>query len=95
MDIEERDLEDLIAYFIALKNDGRDPAEFRRRFDLMALQRNLKALGTFGFQTTTRRNTVYLQYVPRTLRYARSNLAKYPRFARLRAILSTAIDELR
>ena len=25
--------------------------EFRRRFDLMALQRNLKALGTFGFQT--------------------------------------------
>ena len=36
---------------------GRDRAtrdEFRRRFDLMALQRNLKALGTFGYQTTTR-----------------------------------------
>jgi len=47
--------------------------EFRRRFDLMALQRNLKALGTFGYQTITRRNTVYIQYIPRTLRYARSN----------------------
>ena len=40
---------------------------FRRRFDLMALQRNLKALGTFGFQTTTRGNPVYIQYIPRTL----------------------------
>ena len=29
-------------------------ATFRRRFDLMALQRNLKALGTFGYQTTAR-----------------------------------------
>ena len=33
----------------------------------MALQRNLKALGTFGFQTTTRGNPVYIQYIPRTL----------------------------
>jgi aminoglycoside/choline kinase family phosphotransferase len=49
MDIEERDLEELIAYFIALKGDGRDPSGFRRRFDVMALQRNLKALGTFGY----------------------------------------------
>ncbi len=30
----------------------------------MALQRNLKALGTFGYQTTTRGNPVYMQYVP-------------------------------
>jgi aminoglycoside/choline kinase family phosphotransferase len=95
MDIEERDLEELIAYFIALKRDGRDHADFRRRFDTMALQRNLKALGTFGFQTTTRQNPVYLQYVPRTLRYARANLVKYPRFARLHELLSAVIDELR
>jgi aminoglycoside/choline kinase family phosphotransferase len=95
MDIEERDLEELIAYFMALKGDGRDVAEFRRRFDAMALQRNLKALGTFGFQTTTRQNPVYLQYVPRTLRYVRVNLLKYPRFARLHAVLAAAIDELR
>ena len=33
----------------------------------MALQRNLKALGTFGYQTITRRNPVYIQYMPRTL----------------------------
>ena len=56
----------------------------------MALQRNLKALGTFGYQTTTRGNPVYIQYMPRTLRYVRTNLEKYPRFARLRELLGGA-----
>ena len=41
--------------------------DFRRRFDMMALQRNLKALGTFGYQSTARGNPVYMQYMPRTL----------------------------
>src|SRR2546425_1176012 len=80
------ELEELIAYFLALKGIG-DAEEFRRRFDLMALQRNLKALGTFGYQTLTRQNSVYIQYMPRTLRYARTNLEKYALFDRLRAIL--------
>ena len=52
----------------------------------MALQRNLKALGTFGYMTTSRNNTVYIQYIPRTLAYVKANLAKYPRFARLRGL---------
>src|SRR5262249_1769406 len=97
VDISAPQLDDLIAYFLALKQtDGAVPAadEFRRRFDLMAVQRNLKALGTFGYQTTTRRNPVYIQYMPRTLRYARRNLEKYPRFARLRGLLAARIDEL-
>src|SRR5262245_26939337 len=96
VDISERELDDLIAYFLALSRgapDG-DAAEFRRRFDLMALQRNLKALGTFGYQTITRANPVYIQYMPRTLRYARSNLEKYSRFARLHDLLAAHIEEL-
>jgi aminoglycoside/choline kinase family phosphotransferase len=60
----------------------------------MALQRNLKALGTFGFQTSTRGNPVYIQYIPRTLNYVKANLAKYPRFGRLRDLLSEYVDEL-
>jgi aminoglycoside/choline kinase family phosphotransferase len=97
VDITDRELDELIAYFLALKKtDGSalDEEEFRRRFDLMALQRNLKALGTFGYQTMTRRNPVYIQYMPRTLRYARTNLEKYPRFARLRGLLAARVDEL-
>jgi hypothetical protein len=98
VDIADRELDELIAYFLALKARDGDAAagdEFRRRFDLMALQRNLKALGTFGYQTITRRNTVYIQYIPRTLRYARTNLGKYPRFARLRELLAAHVEELR
>ena len=99
VDIADRELDELIAYFLALKTrDGAAAStadEFRRRFDLMALQRNLKALGTFGYQTITRRNTVYIQYIPRTLRYARTNLEKYPRFTRLREILAAHVEELR
>jgi aminoglycoside/choline kinase family phosphotransferase len=94
VDLTERELEELIAYFLALTGNG-DADEFRRRFDLMALQRNLKAIGTFGYQTTTRGNPVYIQYIPRTLRYARTNLEKYGRFDRLRTLLSTHIEELR
>jgi aminoglycoside/choline kinase family phosphotransferase len=61
----------------------------------MALQRNLKALGTFGYQTAARRNPVYIQYIPRTLRHVRTNLDRYPRFARLRELLAEHIEELR
>ncbi len=97
VDIADRELDEFIAYFLALK--GPAPAgdldEFRRRFDMMALQRNLKALGTFGYQTITRRNPVYIQYMPRTLKYVRLNLEKYARFGRLREILAAHIDELR
>jgi hypothetical protein len=32
--------------------------------------------------------------MPRTLRYARTNLEKYPRFDRLRGLLAGHIDEL-
>jgi N-acetylmuramate 1-kinase len=87
VDLTPQQVEELIAFFMALKGLTAQEAEFRRRFDLMALQRNLKALGTFGYMTTSRNNTVYIQYIPRTLAYVKANLAKYPRFARLRDLL--------
>jgi hypothetical protein len=98
VDISEDALADYIAYFLALRGgspSAGDAVEFRRRFDLMALQRNLKALGTFGYQTATRGNPVYIQYIPRTLASARTNLAKYPRFAGLREVLGRYVEELR
>lgn len=94
VDLTDQQVDDLMAYFLALKG-GADPGEFRRRFDLMALQRNLKALGTFGFQTMSRQNPVYIQYMPRTLNYARANLSRYRRFDRLRDLLASRIEEWR
>lgn len=95
VDIGEEDVDELLAYFLALAGRSADAADFRRRFDEMALQRNLKALGTFGYQTTARGNPVYIQYIPRTLRYAREQLHKYPRFAPLKNLLTRYVEEFR
>lgn len=87
VDLTPPQVDELIAFFLALKGTSSHDMEFRRRFDLMALQRNLKALGTFGYMTTSRNNTVYIQYIPRTLAHVKANLARYPRFERLRTLL--------
>jgi N-acetylmuramate 1-kinase len=99
MDFTEQQVEDLIAFFLALRGTGgsrpaSEAKEFRRRFDLMALQRNLKALGTFGFQTIARGNPVYIQYIPRTLNYVRGNIERDTRFGRLRELLGEHLEEL-
>jgi aminoglycoside/choline kinase family phosphotransferase len=92
VDIPDDRVEDLIRAYLRLggaKQATPDAfAEYRRRFDLMSVQRNLKALGTFGHQTTARNNPVYIQYIPRTLNYVRTNLERYARFARLRELLA-------
>lgn len=95
VDLPEQTVGELIAYFLALRGESGAGARYRERFDLMALQRNLKALGTFGYQTTARRNPVYIQYIPRTLRYVRDNLARHGRFSRLQDLLAAHVDEFR
>jgi aminoglycoside/choline kinase family phosphotransferase len=43
------------------------------QFYIAALQRNIKALGTFGYQVTIKKNLSYKKYIPRTLRHILSN----------------------
>jgi N-acetylmuramate 1-kinase len=95
VDLPDATVRELIAYFLALKGTTDSEREYRDRFDVMALQRNLKALGTFGYQTTARRNPVYIQYIPRTLHYVRDNLERQPRFERLREVLAAHVDEFK
>jgi len=95
VDLPEETVSELIAYFLALNGRTGAEREFRQRFDMMALQRNLKALGTFGYQTTARRNPVYIQYIPRTLRHVRKNLEQLPQFGKLRELLGTLVEEFR
>jgi len=95
VDLPEATVDELVAYFLALRGWTGQADVFRNRFGVMALQRNLKALGTFGYQTVSRTNPVYIQYMPRTLRYVRDTLARETRFARLRALLGGVLQELR
>ena len=77
----------------AVPGESRDT--FRRRFDLMSLQRNLKALGTFGYMGAVRGSRVYLPYIPRTLAGVKRNLARYPEFSALHRALGRHLEELR
>ena len=100
VDLTSQQVDELFAYYLALRHGPSgvsqdEIAAYRQRFDVIALQRNLKALGTFGYQTVTRDNPVYIQYMPRTLNYVRANLAKHARFARLHELLAGFIPDLR
>lgn len=56
-------------------------------FDYMCLQRNLKALGTFAFQTMVRRTTRYLDAIPHTLSYIQEHLGRRPELYEFRDLL--------
>ena len=94
VDLTEPFVDEMIARFREAAGVAESTAAFQARFDVMALQRNLKALGTFGYQAVARANPVYAQYVPRTLRYVRDNLARHGRFAAIGSLLSDRVPEL-
>ena len=95
VDLPEPMVDELIRYFVTKRDVEESVEDFRQRFDVMALQRTLKALGTFGYHSSVRGNPVYVQYMPRTLRHVRDNLRRYPRWDRLHAILAAYLEELR
>jgi len=55
-----------------------DPGAFAWRFDLSALQRNVKALGTFGNQARNRGKRIYLRFIPPTVAHLRGNFERNP-----------------
>jgi len=95
VDVEEEFLEERGEEFRQKAMPGEQREVFRRRFDLMSVQRNLKALGTFGYQASVKGNRVYLPYIPRTLASARRNLSRYPELGPLWRVLANHIKELR
>jgi aminoglycoside/choline kinase family phosphotransferase len=56
-----------------------DPAAFARRLDAAALQRNVKAIGTFGNQARNRGKTFYLRFIPPTVAHLAANFDRNPR----------------
>ena len=69
-------------------------SDFGRRFDLMSVQRHLKALGTFGHQIAVAGRPGFAAYLPRTFTYLRLTLQSAPRFGRLLELLAPHLPEL-
>jgi aminoglycoside/choline kinase family phosphotransferase len=89
---------ELLEYYIdrkqALEGVALNRQGFMRLFDMMSIQRNLKAAGRFSYIDAVKQNPHYLQFIPPTLGSVRKNLAKYPELGELHTILSRYVEEL-
>lgn len=89
--LEESQVKLLVDYYIAryeaLAQQSIDRESFYRVFDLMSVQRNFKAIGSFASFMNRRGEPGYLKYIGNTFENIRRNLLKYPEYSDLRELL--------
>ena len=93
MELPTEEIEELLDLYSQLMNIS-DTTAFRERFIRASLQRNLKALGTFGYQTAVKGKTRYLKAISLTLNYLQQTLTTTPRYQHLHETLSALVPEL-
>ena len=71
-----------------------DEAEYLRLFDLMAFQRNVKAVGTFCYQTTVIGNRAFEHSIAPTLGYLREYIAARPELAEAGRLLEPIMPRI-
>lgn len=95
--LDESKRNSLLEYYIECMNQSGKQIEkdlFYKIFDWMAVQRNLKAIGTFAYQSKVLNNDRYLQYIEPTLEYIRQALSNNKDLDFLRPVLNSAIPKL-
>ncbi len=89
--LEETQICRLIDYYIArweaVSGERLDAHQFRTVFDLMSIQRNFKAIGSFASFLNRRGDASYVKYIGNTFENIRRTLLKYPQYSRLREVL--------
>jgi len=80
VEIDDALTEELVDFYIRLKEkeEGRevDREKFGQIFDEMSIQRNLKAIGTFAYQSVKKNNNRYKNFIAPTLSYVRKTLRR-------------------
>ncbi len=96
--LPEETVDGLIEYYLEgldrMEGTRTDREKFRKVFDMVSVQRNLKAAGTFGYMATVKSRPDYLTYLPDTFTYVRQNLARHPELHRLRDLLGRHLPEI-
>lgn len=69
-----------------------DPDDFVREFRLQAIQRCLKAIGTFSYQSVHRGKTNYIQYIEPMFRAVLRAAGRLDRFPHLQTIIKNQIE---
>lgn len=89
--LEEEQVSRLLDYYVvkweALSGQRLEREHFRYVFDLMSVQRNFKAIGSFASFMNRRGDPGYLKFIGNTFENIRRNLLKYPEYAQLREVL--------
>lgn len=76
--------EALKSRFLIGAQTGDYSGDFRRGYDIMALQRLLKAAGTFGFQAKIMGKKYFADYLPAALNRSAEIISGYPEFKSFR-----------
>ncbi len=89
--LEEAQIDRLLDYYFMKYEDKSgesiDRIHFREIFDLMAVQRNFKAIGSFASFLNRRGDPSYLKFIGNTFENIRRTLLNYPEFSSLREVL--------
>lgn len=78
--LSEGMIDELFYYYLdnsEITKRGCDSKRERYIFDLVSIQRNMKAIGRFYFIDKVKKNPKFLQYIPNTFNYALANFNKY------------------
>lgn len=101
LELERASLQQLTAYYLerireadwaGLPAELFSPERFERQFHYMAIQRLLKALGTYGYQIQVRGNFIYEQYIPGSLHRALESLEWTGEFPILAGVIRRELE---
>ncbi|MGZ3694433.1 MAG: aminoglycoside phosphotransferase family protein [Bdellovibrionota bacterium] len=87
--LSEERVYELVNYYCGLadKDETLNRRHFIQMFDLMSIQRNFKAIGSFTSFYGKRNDASYIRFVGNTFENIRRNLAKFPEYKELRRLL--------
>jgi aminoglycoside/choline kinase family phosphotransferase len=85
---------ELLEAFVEMKARSRVPLpdEFHEEFELMTIQRTLKAVGTYSFQCAVKKNDVYVPYIRPALESALRSIQVLGRFSRTRRVIENRLE---
>ena len=89
--LDETQVLRLVDYYVArwegTAGEKISKAQFMKVFDLMGVQRNFKAIGSFASFLNRRGDASYLKYIGNTFENIRRVLLRYPEYSALREVL--------
>ncbi len=93
--LEPQEVRAQVNYYLGLAGQGGDVEWFNREFELMSIQRLLKALGTYGYQITVKgKKDTYTPHVEGSLGRLSLSLQAVAGFPYIRSVVERELDAL-